>query len=135
MWLAPSSSTCSRKTTRRILLVNSRERQGKGLADRVRSLARGDLTADPIEALVELRRARALAEDGPPAARCQTSLALAMTLTIAKRPEEALLEALDALARAREAHDPKAIGACMALLAKLYVGAGHSEAAGALRQS
>ena len=60
-------------------------------------------SADAIEALAELRRARAAAEGGPPAARCQAALALAMTLAIAGRPEEALLEALDALARAREA--------------------------------
>jgi hypothetical protein len=55
-----------------------------------------------------------------------------MTLALAHRPEEALLEALDALARAREAEDAKAIGACTALLAKLYAGAGHAEEASAL---
>jgi hypothetical protein len=54
-------------------------------------------------------------------------------LSRAGRPEEALLDALDALARARETHDPKAIGACMALLAKLYAGVGLSDEASALR--
>jgi hypothetical protein len=56
-----------------------------------------------------------------------------MMLANAGRPEEALLDALDALARARETHDPKAMGACMALLAKLYAGAGLTDAASALR--
>ncbi len=57
-----------------------------------------------------------------------------MTLSIAGRPEEALLEALDALARARDAHDRKAIGACTALLAKLYAAAGFAGAATRLRE-
>jgi hypothetical protein len=102
------------------------------LLDRVRRLALGEGSADAVEALGELRRARAAAEGGPPAARCQAALALAMTLAIANRPEEALLEGLDALARAREAQDAKAIGACMALLAKLYAAAGHGDEASAL---
>jgi hypothetical protein len=57
-----------------------------------------------------------------------------MTLSIAGRPEEALLEALDALARAREVEDPRAIGACLALLAKLYAAAGFTSAAARLRE-
>lgn len=113
----------------------SQERRGTRLAERVRKLARGDEDTDAIEALAELRRARAEAEGGTPAARCQAALALAMTLAIAGRPEEALLEALDALARAREARDAKAVGACMALLAKLYSGAGRPGEATALREA
>jgi hypothetical protein len=114
----------------------SQERRGTArLAERVRKLARGDEDADAIEALAELRRARTAAEGGPPASRCQAALALAMTLAIAGRPEEALLEALDALARAREAQDAKAIGACLALLAKLYSGIGRGGEATALREA
>jgi hypothetical protein len=113
----------------------SQRRPGNLLADRVRRLARGDESADAIEALADLRAARARAEGAPPAARCQAALALAMTLAIAGRLEEALLEALDALARAREAQEPKAIGACTALLAKLYAGAGEAGEAAALRES
>ncbi|HTQ45143.1 MAG TPA: hypothetical protein VMI75_20425 [Polyangiaceae bacterium] len=113
----------------------SEERTGTRIAERVRKLARGDQDADAIEALAELRRARAAAEGGPPAARCQAALALAMTLAIAGRPEEALLEALDALARAREAKDAKAVGACMALLAKLYSRVGRGGEATALREA
>jgi putative intracellular protease/amidase len=105
------------------------------LAEQVRRLAHGDQSAEAVEALVELRRARARAEGGPATTRCQAALALAMTLAIAGRADEALLEALDALARAREAQDPKAVGACMALLAKLYSSAGHPGEAAALRES
>jgi hypothetical protein len=110
-------------------------RRGPQLADRVRRIAGADERRDATEALAELRRTRARAEGGPAAARCQASLALAMTLAIAGRPEEALLEALDALARAREAQDPRALGACTALLSKLYSGAGRPEEAAALRDS
>jgi hypothetical protein len=109
-------------------------RPGRLLAERVRKLAGGDVSADAIEALAELRRARTRAEGRPAASRCQAALALAMTLGIAGRPEEALLEALDALARAREAREPKAVVACMALLAKLYSFAGLSGEASALRE-
>jgi hypothetical protein len=103
------------------------------LVTRIRKLAGSSQSAPAVDALAELRRARARVEKGPPSARCQAALALAMMLSIAARPEDALLETLDALARAREADDPKAIGACMALLAKLYAGAGLSDAATALR--
>jgi hypothetical protein len=112
----------------------SQQRPGSPLADRVRRLASGGAGHDAPEALADLRRSRAALEGGPPAARCQAALALAMTLAIAGRPEEALLEALDALARAREAQDPKAVGASMALLAKLYASAGHAGEASALRE-
>jgi hypothetical protein len=105
------------------------------LAERIRKLAHGAQSIAAVDALAELRRARARAEGGPVSVRCHASLALALTLSVAGRAEEALLEALDALARAREAHEPKAIGACMALLAKLYAGVGYWDAATALRDS
>jgi hypothetical protein len=105
------------------------------LATQIRKLAWGTESAPALDALAGLRRARARAEGGSPSVRCRASLALAMTLSIAGRAEEALFEALDALARAREAHDAKAIAACVALLAKLYAGAGHWDAATALRDS
>jgi hypothetical protein len=104
-------------------------------ADRVRGLIGRDSTRAPVEMLAERRRLRAMVDGGSPAARCQAALALAMTLTIGGRTEEALVEALDALARAREAHDPKAIGACMALLSKLYASAGFLDAATKLKES
>jgi thioredoxin-like negative regulator of GroEL len=55
-----------------------------------------------------------------------------MALLVALRPEEALLEALDALARARESKSRNAIGACKALLAKVYAVAGEGRRASAL---
>ena len=112
----------------------SHQRRGNPLAERIRSLAR-DETGGAMETLADLRRVRADADGGPPAARCQAALALAMGLALAGRPEEALLETVDALARAREADDTRAIGACMALLAKLYAGAGRTGEAAALRES
>jgi hypothetical protein len=108
-------------------------KRGGRLANRVRRLAAGDKSTDAMEAIAELRRERARVEDGgTSSSRCQAALALAMTLAIAGRAEDALLEALDALARAREAADPKAIDACTALLAKLYSSAGRQSEASAL---
>ena len=67
--------------------------------------------------------------------RCQAVLALAMTLSLAGREEEALLETLDALSSARAAQDPRATRACIALLAKLYTGAGFPDAGRTLRET
>ncbi len=103
------------------------------LADRVLAISLRESTTDPVVALAELRRARAAAQEGPPSSRCQLALALAVTLSIAGRSEEALLDALDALACARESKDPKAVGACVALLARLYASAGFPDAATRLR--
>lgn len=103
------------------------------LADRVRALVGQEPSGLAVETLADLRRSRARAEGGPAAARCQAALALSMTLCLAGRSEEALLEGLDALARSREAQDPRATGACLALLAKLYANAGLSDAALALQ--
>jgi hypothetical protein len=70
---------------------------------------------------------------GPARERCRESLALAMALATLSRPEDALMEALDALARAREDADPRALAACYALLAKLYAAVGKIDAAAELR--
>jgi hypothetical protein len=114
--------------------TSARRREGT-LADRVRALSQHDKNRDPIVAIADLRRARARAEDASPAVRCQAALALAMTLSIAGRVEDALLEALDALASARAAQDRRATGACIALLAKLYNAAGFPDAAHTLRET
>jgi hypothetical protein len=103
------------------------------LADHVRALKEHDTSGFGVEALTDLRRTRALAEGGSATARCQAALALSMTLCLAGRADEALLEGLDALARAREAKEPRAIDASLALLAKLYATAGYADAASALR--
>ncbi len=114
--------------------TSERRREGT-LAERVRALSRHDKTRDPVVAIADLRRARLRAEGAPPAVRCQASLALAMTLSIAGRAEEALLETLDALASARSAHDVKAVNACIALLAKLYARAGFPDAGRTLKET
>ena len=114
--------------------TSARRREGT-LADRVRALSHHDKNRDPVVAIADLRRARARAEGAAPTVRCQAALALAMTLSIAGRVEEALLEALDALSSARVAGDPRAINACVALLAKLYTGAGFPDAARTLRET
>jgi hypothetical protein len=114
--------------------TSARRREGT-LADRVRALSQHDKNRDPVVAIADLRRARVRAEEAAPAVRCQASLALAVTLSIAGRVEEALLEALDALASARVAQDAKAIQACIAFLAKLYAGAGYPDAGRTLKES
>jgi hypothetical protein len=114
--------------------TSARRKEGT-LADRVRELSRHERNRDPVMAIADLRRARMRAENASPTVRCQAALALAMTLSIAGRVEDALLEALDALASAREAQDAKAMSACVALLAKLYAGAGYPDAARTLKET
>ncbi len=114
--------------------TSARRREGT-LADRVRELSQADSNRDPVLAIADLRRARARVEGAAPAVRCQAALALAMTLSIAGRADEALLEAFDALASARSANDRKAVGACIALLSKLYAGAGFPDAAKTLMET
>ena len=114
--------------------TSARRREGT-LANRVRSLSQHDKNRDPVVAIADLRRARQRAEVAAPAVRCQASLALAMTLSIAGRVEEALLETLDALASARVGDDARAVRACLALLAKLYTGAGFPDAARTLKET
>ncbi|HEY1959121.1 MAG TPA: hypothetical protein VGH28_26085 [Polyangiaceae bacterium] len=93
------------------------------LADRMRALAR--LSRGQIdEAIRALRQSRALATSEPPAVQCQAALALALAQQTAGHPDEALLEGLDALARAREAGDSRAQAACLAFLAKLFARVG-----------
>ncbi len=84
------------------------------------------------EELARLERERHGAEGRPPSERCRASLALAVGLASVARREDALIETLDALARAREGGEPKASAACYALLAKLYAAVGKIDAAGEL---
>ncbi len=103
----------------------------EALADRMRAMAR--LSRGQFgEALRSLRQTRMLADAEPPTVRCQASLALAFALSLAGRPDDALLEGLDALARAREGADRKAQGACLAFLAKLFARVGYEQGAAKL---
>ncbi len=104
------------------------------LADRMRAMAR--LSRGEIgDALRVLKRARASLPKEASVLRCQTSLALGMALAVAGRSEEALLEGMDALSRAREASDTRGTAACLAFLAKLFAGVDRAEDAARLRMS
>ncbi len=93
------------------------------LADRMRAMAR--LSRGQIEeAIRALRKSRMLATNEPPGVQCQSALALAFALATAGQPDDALLEGLDALARARDAKDSRAQAACLAFLAKLFARVG-----------
>jgi hypothetical protein len=54
---------------------------------------------------------------------------MGIALSVAGRPQEALLEGLDALARARQTGDERAANACVAFLAKLFTSVGRTEEA------
>jgi hypothetical protein len=92
-------------------------------------LARGDV-GDILRAL---RRTRAQLDPRDHRRRCQTSLALGVALSVAGRPDEALLEGMDALARARQTGDERGAKACLAFLAKLYTSASRERDAERLR--
>ena len=87
-------------------------------------LGRGDIG----DALRVLRRTRSALDPRDHKLRCQTSLALGVALSVAGRPQEALLEGMDALARARHVGDERGAQACLAFLAKLYSSVGRVEA-------
>ncbi len=86
-------------------------------------LGRGDIG----DALRVLRRTRAALDPDDHKLRCQTSLALGVALSVAGRPQEALLEGMDALARARHVGDERGAYACIAFLAKLFTSVGRVE--------
>ena len=86
-------------------------------------LGRGDIG----DALRVLRRTRSALDPDDHKQRCQTSLALGVALSVAGRPQEALLEGMDALARARHARDERGARACLAFLAKLFTSVGRPE--------
>jgi hypothetical protein len=103
------------------------------LAERIEAIGR--LTRGQVgEALRSLRALRDGGDSGTPSTRtrAQASLALGLGLAAADRPDEALLEALDALARAREGGDERAAAACLSFLAKLYGRVERTEDAAAL---
>lgn len=94
-------------------------------------LGRGDIG----DALRVLRRTRQELDPQDHRRRCQTSLALGVALSVAGRPDEALLESLDALARARQIKDDRGAKACMMFLAKLYTITGRHADAARLREA
>ena len=87
-------------------------------------LGRGDIG----DALRVLRRTRSEVDPNDHTLRCQTSLAIGVALSVAGRPQEALLEGMDALARARSVEDERGARASLAFLSKLYSSVGREEA-------
>lgn len=108
--------------------------ESQALADRLGAMAtlgRGEIG----DALRVLRRTRQELDPQDHRRRCQTSLALGVALSVAGRAEEALLESLDALARARQIKDEQGARACMTFLAKLYSMTGRDADAERLRSA
>jgi hypothetical protein len=89
------------------------------------SLTRGEVG----EALRLLRSTKERAQQLGPAERSRAALGLGVGLAAAGRSSEALLEALEGLARAREAQDPRGELACARFIAQLAASAGHDEVA------
>ena len=79
------------------------------------------------EALQRLRDATESVKD--PAQQARARLAYAVALSASGRTEGALLEALEALSRARAAGDAPGARACALFLARLSAGAGHGASA------
>ncbi|MBX3206146.1 MAG: hypothetical protein KF764_13835 [Labilithrix sp.] len=106
--------------------------ESPAFTERMRAMARlgrGDIG----DALRVLRRTRAALDPTDHRRRCQTSLALGVALSGAGRAEEALLEGMDALARARQTGDARGAKACLAFLAKLYTSVSREAEAELLR--
>lgn len=110
------------------LARQARGRQLPLFAERLEALARL-VQGDTGDALGRLRRARERVNDAHPSERCRAELVLAIGLAAAGRAQEALLGALQALARAREARDEKGERACARFLAQLARGFGDEEEA------
>jgi hypothetical protein len=98
------------------------------LAERLQArakLARGEVG----DAIRRLRDAADAALHSGSRDQCRTLLALAVALSAVGRQEEALLEALSALARAREHGDRKGERATLLFLSRLSATAGHHDVA------
>jgi len=104
------------------------------LVQRIQAIAmlhRGQQT----EAVRILRNACEQARELPTLERSRSHLAFAIGLFEAQRPHDALIEAIEALARAREANHPKAEEACLSFLRLLYENQQHAGASMWLRSS
>jgi len=114
------------KAIERLILQLRESGHGEEVVDRLSGFAalRRGATAEALRKL----RAAAEAEQAP-AQRARARLAFSVALASAGRGEAALLEALDALARAREASDATGEIACARFLARLCAATGHLGAA------
>jgi hypothetical protein len=100
-----------------------RERMGPRI-QAILALAHGEQG----QALNSLREACKPQPGLTPIEQSRNHLAYAIALAQTQRTLEALVEALEALARAREARDSVGEKACLVFLQKLYAGVGHGEA-------
>ena len=104
----------------------SGDREGAAIRlEAIAALAKGETK----EALAVLRAGVTAAASASPPARSRASLAYGIALAVAGRQGEALIAALEALARAREGGEPRGEKACTRFLARLSSAAGHPEAA------
>jgi len=120
------SATPLRVAERTLELVRHAVRSNaarEALAARMHAIARLN-RGEVAEALASLEKVRADSAGQPRIVQCQASLALAVALLAAGLPDQALLEALDALAHARASSDLRSAGACLAFLAKLFAKVG-----------
>jgi hypothetical protein len=100
------------------MAASYRERNQHALAfrlDAIASLVRGHSS----EALRELRSAQQRSLESSLSEQCRARLAYAVGLSAAGRQREAFIEALGALARAREAKDQRGERACVRFLAQV----------------
>ncbi len=100
------------------MAASYRERHQHALAfrlDAIASLVRGHSS----EALRELRTAQQRSLESSLSEQCRARLAYAVGLSAAGRQREAFIEALGALARAREAQDQRGERACVRFLAQV----------------
>lgn len=117
--LSPNASHASRTSIAPSQSSGPERRHG------IEALSKGDVA----EALTALRKGVEKTRSAPPEERARALLAHGIALAATGREKEALLEALDALARAREADDARGEEACARFLAKLSEGVGQPEAA------
>jgi hypothetical protein len=104
------------------------------LDQRMRAIA--ELSGGQIGHAVHVLRAahaRLQQAGASPSSLCQASLVLAVALAHWGHADEALLQGLDALARAREGDDRPGEHACVTFLAKLFEGTSHEAEAKKLR--
>jgi hypothetical protein len=104
------------------------------LAQRMRAIT--ELSHGQIAHAVDLLRAthgKLQREASSPSTLCQASLVLGVALAHSGQTEEALLQGLDALARAREGRDEPGEHACVTFLTKLFDGTSHAAAAQKVR--
>lgn len=116
--LAPSGGEDASPPSLRDIAESVRGTQSPELVERLQAmeeLARGRSG----EAIRRLRQAKAEADARAGADRCRAALALAVALLSAGRSHEALLEALEAVARARESEDLRGEKMCARFLARL----------------